>query len=53
MKNINVRSIIVVALVLGTFVLAMRYESFMGIFGDIAKVGIGGYLGQLQPGQKT
>lgn len=50
MKNITVRSIIVTALVVGTFALAVLDEQFRHIFGDIAKVGIGGYLGQLQPG---
>lgn len=53
MKNITVRSVIVTALVVGTFALAVLDEQFRHIFGDIAKVGIGGYLGQLQPGQQT
>ena len=51
MKNITIRSIIVVGLVTGTFVLAVLDEQFRHIFGDIAKVGIGGYLGQLNPQQ--
>lgn len=53
MKNITVRSIIVIGLVTGTFALAVLDDQFRDIFGDIAKVGIGGYLGQLQPGQQA
>ncbi|MGD1910782.1 MAG: hypothetical protein ACFB2X_07975 [Rivularia sp. (in: cyanobacteria)] len=52
MKSITVKSIIVVGLFAGTFVLAVLDDEFRHIFGDIAKVGIGGFLGQLQPGQK-
>lgn len=53
MKNTTVRSIIVIGLVAGTFALAVLDEGFRHIFGDIAKVGIGGYLGQLVPSSKT
>ena len=52
MKNITVRSIIVIGLVVGVFVLAVIDDGFRHIFGDIAKVGVGGYLGQLQPGHQ-
>lgn len=49
MKNCTIRSIIVVGLVSGTFALAIIDEQFRHIFGDLAKVGVGGYLGQLVP----
>lgn len=53
MKSVNVRSIIVIGLVLGTFILAVLDDQFRAIFGDIAKVGVGGYLGQLVPQAKS
>lgn len=53
MKSITIRSIIVIALVVGTFALAVLDDEFRHIFGDIAKVGIGGYLGQLVPRAKS
>lgn len=52
MRNITVRSTIVLVLVAGVFVLAVLDDQFRHIFGDIAKVGIGGYLGQLNPQAK-
>ncbi|MDJ0734218.1 MAG: hypothetical protein QNJ47_09105 [Nostocaceae cyanobacterium] len=36
-------------MVLGSFGLALYDEEFRPIFGDLAKVGVGGYLGRLLP----
>ncbi len=36
-------------MVLGSFGLALCDEEFRPIFGDLAKVGVGGYLGRLLP----
>ncbi len=36
MKNINIHSVVILLMVLGSF-------------GDLAKVGVGGYLGRLLP----
>ena len=52
MKKVSIRSIVVVLLVIGVFVLAVIDEGFRPAFADIAKFGIGGYLGQLVPRQK-
>lgn len=55
MKNLNnipkmsVRSVIVLILVIGALLLAIIDENSRPIFGDLAKVGVGGYLGQLMP----
>ena len=49
MNKINVRSVVVLLLVLGALSLAVLDEKFRPVFGDLAKVGVGGYLGQLLP----
>ncbi len=49
MKNINIHSVVILLMVLGSFGLALCDEEFRPIFGDLAKVGVGGYLGRLLP----
>lgn len=51
MKTINTRSIVVIVLILGFFVLAIIDENFRAAFVSLANVGVGGYLGQLVPRQ--
>ncbi|HIK27975.1 MAG: hypothetical protein N3E45_17090 [Oscillatoriaceae bacterium SKW80] len=43
------RTFIVCFLVIGTGILGVYDERFRTTFGDLAKVGVGGYLGQLMP----
>ena len=45
----DIRSLVVLLLVVGGFGLAVVDENFRPVFGDLAKVGVGGYLGQLIP----
>ncbi len=49
LERFNTRSLIVLILVGGVLYLAVVDRSFRGVFGDLAKIGIGGYLGQLIP----
>ncbi|MGB6301911.1 MAG: hypothetical protein WBF90_37850 [Rivularia sp. (in: cyanobacteria)] len=49
MIRTNLRSLVVLILVIGVFGLSIFDPSFRPIFGDLAKVGVGGYLGQLLP----
>lgn len=49
MPSINTRSLIMLLLVLGAIALAVVDERCRPVFGDLAKVGVGGYLGQLVP----
>jgi hypothetical protein len=49
LKRITVRSVVVLVLVLGGFGLAVVDPSFRSSFADLAKFGIGGYLGQMLP----
>jgi hypothetical protein len=49
LSRITVRSVVVVILVIGALVLAIADHNFRPTFGDLAKVGVGGYLGQLLP----
>ncbi|WP_168163453.1 hypothetical protein [Calothrix sp. 336/3] len=51
-ERLSVRSVVVVVLVLGGLGLAILDKDFRPLFGDLAKVGIGGYLGQLVPKQR-
>jgi len=48
-SRITVRSVVVVTLVFGAFGLAIADPNFRTSFADLAKVGIGGYLGQMMP----
>lgn len=50
-RRINTRSIVTILLVSGAIALAVIDPSFRPAFGDLAKVGVGGYLGQLLPRQ--
>lgn len=52
MSKLSVRSVVVLLLVLGALALAGIDEKFRPVFGDLAKVGVGGYLGQLLPGKR-
>ncbi|MDJ0797880.1 MAG: hypothetical protein QNJ51_13870 [Calothrix sp. MO_167.B12] len=45
----NPKTAIVLLLVVGTGLLAISDPKFRAVFGDLAKVGVGGYLGQLRP----
>ncbi|MDJ0674396.1 MAG: hypothetical protein QNJ36_03170 [Calothrix sp. MO_167.B42] len=47
----NSKSAIAIFLVLGVGLLAVKYPKMQEVFGDIAKVGVGGYLGQIMPGE--
>ncbi|WP_219725458.1 hypothetical protein [Fischerella thermalis] len=48
-QRFSTRSLIMILLVLGAMGLAVVDERFRPVFGDLAKVGVGGYLGQLIP----
>jgi hypothetical protein len=49
LSRLTVRSVIVIILVVGALALAIVDANFRPTFGDLAKVGVGGYLGQLLP----
>lgn len=49
LSRITVRAVVVIILVIGALVLAIVDHNFRPTFGDLAKVGVGGYLGQLLP----
>jgi hypothetical protein len=49
LSKLTVRSAVVIILVIGALVLAITDHNFRPTFGDLAKVGVGGYLGQLLP----
>jgi hypothetical protein len=49
LQRFNTRSLVVLILVGGVLYLAIVDRSFRVVFGDLAKIGIGGYLGQLVP----
>lgn len=48
--RLQVRSVIVLLLVFGTLILAINDKNFRPTFGDLAKIGVGGYLAQIIPG---
>ena len=52
LSKLTVRSFVVIILVIGAFVLAIADHNFRSTFGDLAKVGVGGYLGQMLPEAK-
>lgn len=52
LARITVRSVVVVVLVFGGFGLAVVDPTFRPSFADLAKFGIGGYLGQMMPQTK-
>ncbi|WP_159460635.1 hypothetical protein [Calothrix rhizosoleniae] len=45
----NIKDVVVLLLVVGTGAIAISDTQFRAVFGDLAKVGVGGYLGQLMP----
>jgi hypothetical protein len=49
MSNFSVRSLVVVCLLSGSLYLAIADINYRPSFADLAKVGLGGYLGQLVP----
>ncbi|WP_160295959.1 hypothetical protein [Aliterella atlantica] len=49
LQRFNTRSFVILILVTGVLYLAVVDRSFRMTFGDLAKIGIGGYLGQLIP----
>ena len=49
LSRLTVRSVVVIVLVVGAFVLAIADHNFRPTFGDLAKIGVGGYLGQMLP----
>lgn len=53
LKRFNTRSFVILVLVGGTLYLAVVDRSFRVTFGDLAKIGIGGYLGQLVPNRDS
>lgn len=48
----DLRSLIILALVVGAIAIAIQDQSFRPIFGDLTKVALGGYLGQLIPSKE-
>lgn len=51
-ERITVRSIVIIVLVVGVFALAFIDPQFRPVFADLAKVGVGGYFGQMLPSRK-
>lgn len=49
LERLNTRSFVVLVLVGGVFYLSIIDKSVREAFADLAKIGIGGYLGQLVP----
>lgn len=52
LHHFSVRSIVILGLLAGSLYLAIRYEEYRSQFADLAKVGLGGYLGQLIPRER-
>lgn len=52
-NRLSVRSVVILLLVIGCLIVAIIDISFRPTFGDIAKIGIGGYLGQLLPEKQS
>lgn len=51
-QQLKTRSVVIIILVIGALVLAIQDKTFRETFGDLAKIGVGGYLGQLLPQEK-
>lgn len=49
LAKLNVRSVLVLVLVFGGFGIAIVDKQLRDSFADLAKVGVGGYLGQMAP----
>jgi hypothetical protein len=52
LRHFSVRSIVILGLLGGSMYLAIKHEEYRSQFADLAKVGLGGYLGQLIPREK-
>jgi hypothetical protein len=52
LARLKIRSLIIIILVIGSLILAIQDRDFRSTFGDLAKIGVGGYLGQLLPQDK-
>lgn len=52
-QRFSVRGTVVLFLVIGAFAIAIVDKESRSSFADIAKFGIGGYLGQLLPGSQN
>lgn len=52
LHRFSVRSIVILSLLGGSIYLAIKYEEYRPQFADLAKVGLGGYLGQLIPRER-
>jgi hypothetical protein len=52
LRHFSVRSIVILALLGGSIYLAVQHEEYRPNFADLAKVGLGGYLGQLIPRER-
>jgi hypothetical protein len=48
-EKMNTRSLVILILVLGAVGLAVLDPNFRPAYGDLAKISLGGYLGQLLP----
>ena len=49
-ERLQTRSLVVLVLVLGSFILAVIDRDYRVAFADLAKIGVGGYLAQIIPG---
>jgi hypothetical protein len=52
LRHFSVRSIVILSLLGGSIYLAIKHEEYRSQFADLAKVGLGGYLGQLIPRER-
>ncbi|HEY9711322.1 MAG TPA: hypothetical protein V6D48_24140 [Oculatellaceae cyanobacterium] len=50
--RVSTRSVVILGLLIGATTLAIMDSSFRPAYGDLAKIGLGGYLAQLLPGSK-
>jgi hypothetical protein len=48
-EKVNTRSLVILILVFGAVGLAVIDPNFRPAYGDLAKISLGGYLGQLLP----
>ena len=48
--KLQTRSVVVLVLVSGSFILAIVDRDYRAAFADLAKIGVGGYLAQIIPG---
>lgn len=50
--RLTTRSVVILLLLFGSMSLAASDKTYRPLFSDLAKVGLGGYLGQLRPESK-